>query len=207
MNTFQVKAYYYIGLAQTELEHLSKAENNLKMAYEMSLRENSPSSPAICQAILNVRKKRWELEEYTRMKSVGPLLVEIEDMYKQKLENELKGAEEALTGEELRDEKNYIKSTHEEKIQNIKSIFARGDKKYEQREVPDFLLDPISFNLFVDPVITKSGNTFERSWILQHLKSSNTDPFSREPLRKEDLIPNNQLKYAAEDYIKREGTF
>jgi hypothetical protein len=56
-------------------------------------------------------------------------------------------------------------------------------------------------------VITKSGRSFERSWILQHLKTSSVDPFSREPLRKEDLIPNLCLKSAAEDFMKKEGTY
>jgi STIP1 family protein 1 len=196
-----------MGLAQTALGHLSKADANLKKAYDGALKESSPSSPAICQAILTLRKRRWEMEEEKRMRNVGPLLAEVQDMFREKRDEELEKARGTLSGEELADEEKYIQETYQEKNDQTQSIFARADKKYEQQEVPDYLLDPISFNLFVDPVITKSGNTFERSWILQHLKSSSTDPFSRVPLTKDDLIPNIQLKQAAEVFIAKQGTF
>jgi STIP1 homology and U-box containing protein 1 len=119
-------------------------------------------------------------------------------MFEDKLFYELRKAKETLEPEEFADEKEYLERTYAEKIEQTCSIFAKADKKYEKKEVPEYLLDPISFNLFVDPVISTSGQSFERSWILQHLKTSNTDPFSRRPLRKEDLIPNIQLKAAAE---------
>lgn len=196
-----------MGLAQTEMGHLSKADVNLKKAYDGALKESSPSSPAICQAILMLRKRLWEMDEEKRMRNVGPLLTEVQDMYIEKRAKDLEEARRTLSGEDLADEESYIQETYQEKIEQIQTIFARADKKYEQQEVPEYLLDPISFNIFVDPVITKSGNTFERSWILQHLKSSATDPFSRAPLTKKDLIPNIQLKQASEDFIAKHGTY
>lgn len=173
----------------------------------MALKDKSPSAPAICQAILNVRKKLWEDREKKRLAQVAPLLIEVEDMFAAKLEKELQEAEKTLSGEELADEKDYLQSEHDKKLETIRTIFSRADEKYAPKEVPDYLTDPISFNLFVDPVISKSGNSFERSWILQHLKTSSTDPFSRQPLTANDLIPNIQLKAAAEDFIQKEGTF
>jgi STIP1 family protein 1 len=107
-------------------------------------------------------------------------------------------ATQGMRDEELADELDYLKRTYEDKIRNLESVFAKADKELEAKEVPDYLLDPISFNLYMDPVIVKSGQSFERSWILQHLKTSKTDPFSRERLTEKDLIPNLQLKAAAE---------
>lgn len=173
----------------------------------MALKDKSPSAPAICQAILNVRKKVWEDREKRRLAQVAPLLIEVEDMFAAKLEKELQEAEKALSGEELADEKEYLQAEHDKKLETVRTIFSRANEKYARKEVPDYLTDPISFNLFVDPVISKSGNSFERSWILQHLKTSSTDPFSRQPLTADDLIPNIQLKAAAEDFIQKEGTF
>lgn len=138
------------------------------------------------------------MEEEKRLKKEGPLLSEIKEMFEEKLFLELKKAEETLGPEDFQDEKEYLEKTYADKIQHTCSIFAKSSKTYEKKEVPEYLLDPISFNLFMDPVISTSGQSYERSWILQHLKVSNTDPFSRLPLKKEDLISNLQLKAASE---------
>ncbi|CAN6596574.1 hypothetical protein TRVA0_001S02960 [Trichomonascus vanleenenianus] len=201
------KAYYYKGLAQSELDRLSGAGTNLQKAYELAIDQGSASAAIICREILNVRKKKWEQKERERQKESAPLLAEVREILEKKHHGELRAAEETLTGEELQDEKEYLTNSFNQKIEELETIFARADKKYEPKEIPDYLLDPISFNLFVDPVITKSGNTFERSWILQHLKTNATDPFSRVPLTKEELIPNNQLRTAAEQFIAREGEY
>ena len=59
---------------------------------------------------------------------------------------------------------------------------------------------PISFEIMTDPVITKEGNTFERSAILNWLKGKNTCPLSRLPLFESDLITNKSLKEMIERY-------
>lgn len=120
-------------------------------------------------------------------------------MYKEKLDTEIRKVDVTYTdAQERQDEIDYLTRQYEEKIEHIQTIFERTHSKHEQREVPEYLIDPISFNLFVDPVIARSGQSFERSWILQHLKGSSTDPFSRQPMTKDDLISNIQLKAAAE---------
>jgi STIP1 family protein 1 len=145
--------------------------------------------------------------EERRLANAVPLLADLKALLKDKLDRDICEAEKTLPIDEINDEKEYLQKTYNDKLSELMMIFARADKEYEKREVPDYLLDPISFNLFVDPVISKSGQTFEKSWILQHLKTSKTDPFSRQPLTKDDLVPNLQLKAAAEDFIHREGTF
>lgn len=72
-------------------------------------------------------------------------------------------------------------------------------------QIPEYLLDPISFNIFIDPVISKSGQSYERSWILEHLRKNSTDPFSRQHMTAEDLVPNLALKAASEEFINKYG--
>ncbi|KAK6459310.1 U-box domain-containing protein [Scheffersomyces xylosifermentans] len=70
-------------------------------------------------------------------------------------------------------------------------------------EAPDHLLDPISFQLFSDPVITPSGITYEKSHLLQHLRSKgNFDPLTRAPLQEVQLYPNLVMKDSVQDYIR-----
>ena len=46
----------------------------------------------------------------------------------------------------------------------------------------------------LDPVITPSGNSYERKVIEQYLNTKSEDPLSRAPLTKAGLIPNLALR-------------
>ena len=52
---------------------------------------------------------------------------------------------------------------------------------------------------------TKTGQSYDRSSIMEHLKRSPTDPLTREPLRVEDLRPNLALKAACEEFLEENG--
>lgn len=43
--------------------------------------------------------------------------------------------------------------------------------------------------LMKEPVELPSGNVVDRPIIVRHLLNSQTDPFNRQPLTEEDLIP------------------
>lgn len=61
-------------------------------------------------------------------------------------------------------------------------------------EIPDEFSDPIMGSLMEDPVILPmSRNTVDRSTIRAHLLSSPLDPFNRQPLKIEDVIPDTEL--------------
>ena len=63
--------------------------------------------------------------------------------------------------------------------------------------------DPITFELMTNPVMTKSGHTFERSVIVKHINNYGTNPFTREKLSEKDLIPNRSLKQLIENWCKK----
>lgn len=44
--------------------------------------------------------------------------------------------------------------------------------------------------LMKDPVELPSGNIVDRPIIVRHLLNSQTDPFNRQPLKEEELIPS-----------------
>ena len=67
------------------------------------------------------------------------------------------------------------------------------------------MIDNISFSFMHDPVITRSGQSYERSTIEKHLQTSPTDPMTREPLHKSDLRPNLALKQACEEFLLENG--
>ncbi len=73
----------------------------------------------------------------------------------------------------------------------------------EEEELPDYLLDPLTFEPLDDPVSVPSGYTFSRAVILDQIRRRGTDPFTNAPLAEADLRPNRALAEAVTSY--REG--
>ena len=49
--------------------------------------------------------------------------------------------------------------------------------------------DPLMDTLMEDPVELPSGKVMDRAVIMRHLLNSSTDPFSRQPLSEDMLMP------------------
>jgi STIP1 family protein 1 len=75
------------------------------------------------------------------------------------------------------------------------------------REVPDYMLDKITFEIMHDPVISiKSGISYERNTLLEHFSYGRMfDPVAQMPITERDVIPNRALKEACEDFLSENG--
>ncbi|EFN57802.1 hypothetical protein CHLNCDRAFT_15442, partial [Chlorella variabilis] len=63
---------------------------------------------------------------------------------------------------------------------------------------------PLATAALQDPVLLPdSRTTLDRSTIERHLMSSSTDPFSRAPLSKEQLISNHELRQQIEAWLQQ----
>lgn len=71
-------------------------------------------------------------------------------------------------------------------------------------ESPEEFKDSLMDTLMEDPVILPSGKIVDRSVIIRHLLNSNTDPFNRQPLTEEMLIPATELKVEIETWKKEQ---
>lgn len=61
-------------------------------------------------------------------------------------------------------------------------------------EIPDEFLDPLMATLMEDPVILPSSKqTIDKSTIRSHLLSDPTDPFNRQPMKIEDVVPDLEM--------------
>lgn len=70
-------------------------------------------------------------------------------------------------------------------------------------DAPDSILDPISFSIFQDPVVTPEGITYERSILLDYLhKHRNQDPITKRTIAEKDLAPNLAVKAIVTDYLR-----
>ena len=67
------------------------------------------------------------------------------------------------------------------------------------------LLDPLLATLMNDPVKLPSGITIDRPVIVRHLLNVPLDPFNRQALTVDMLVPDVELKARIEEWKKSRG--
>ncbi|KAI4153488.1 MAG: hypothetical protein L6R39_001555 [Caloplaca ligustica] len=209
-----MKAYYYLAQAQLALHHPNEALSSALTAYELCLdTSNGPfnaNTRNLSELVLQAKKEKWEAKERERIRRRSELLCELEDGLLAMRKSELGDWSVKYQGRpnttEAQEEKSDIEAAYRRKMEELRSTFALADPaNLAPREVPDYLIDNISFCVMHDPVITKTGSSYERSTILEHLKRSPTDPLTREVLTVDDLRPNLALKQACEAFLENNG--
>lgn len=90
----------------------------------------------------------------------------------------------------------------------LQMAYNEYDSKMEEEEdygddVPDEFRDPVMDNIMLDPVkLPSSGQIMDRKNIIKHLLNIQIDPFNRQPLKQEDLIPVPELKNKILEWIQ-----
>jgi STIP1 family protein 1 len=159
--------------------------------------------------VLKCKKAKWDIRERERVRRRGGLLSDLEAMLETEFKKDMDDIEARIeSGETSRtdgqEEKAERKIEFEKKRDDLRTAFAISDPEHHQkREVPDYLIDGITFELLHDPVVTKNGRSYERATLIEHLKRSPTDPLTRETLTIGDLRPNIALKEACTEFIEQ----
>ncbi|KAI1854056.1 hypothetical protein JX265_003620 [Neoarthrinium moseri] len=199
LNLESMKANYYLAQANIELHNYEDALSAALRAHALCISQNDKSLPQVTSTVLRCKKENWEQKEKRRTRENQML----EDELLALMEREKEEMLETCDTEGLRDE---VRGEWDDKASDLRRTFEQarqGDDK--QRIVPDWMIDEISFNIFIDPVTTKTGKSYERASILEHLRRSPTDPLTREPLLPSDLRPNLALRQACEEFLKDNG--
>ncbi|KAF2091418.1 U-box-domain-containing protein [Saccharata proteae CBS 121410] len=205
-----LKAFTYLARAQLALHHPNEAFSSALTAYDLCIRSKTPTRDAatISALVLQCKKAKWELRERDRRRRKAPLLAELEDKLEAAAnEEQAVISEKASRGEigpvQAVEDRSALRQSYDQKIEDLRNLFAIANPdEMEKREVPDHLIDNITFEIMHDPVITKNGHSYERATLIEHLKRSPTDPMTREPLRIEDLRPNILLRDACNEFFE-----
>ncbi|KAL8916416.1 MAG: hypothetical protein Q9172_006312 [Xanthocarpia lactea] len=209
LDNTNMKGFYYLAQAQLALKHPNEGLNSAMTAYQECLKTNNSSTRNVSQLVLQAKKEKWEAKEKERIRRRSALLAELEEDLQRKTGTELRRLDIMCEGREntsdAREEIEEVETTWRHKIEELRTVFAIADGGLQQREVPDYIIDNISFCVMHDPVITKNGSSYERSTILEHLRRSHTDPLTREPLTIGDLRPNLALKQACAEFLDKNG--
>ncbi|KAF2637442.1 U-box-domain-containing protein [Massarina eburnea CBS 473.64] len=209
-----MKGFFYLAQAQLAINHPNEALSSALMAYELCTQSASQTSNAatISALVLKCKKAKWDIRERERLRRRADLLCEMEAILETQWKKDQEDVEARIeTGEigrvEGQEEKASRRSEWEKKQSDLRTAFFLSDpQNLEKREVPDFLVDGITFEIMHDPVVTRNGRSYERATLIEHLKRSPTDPLTREPLSIQDLRPNIALKDACTEFMeKNEG--
>ena len=101
----------------------------------------------------------------------------------------------------------YTKQTTFENF--ISALAERSAELIEEEErgewddTPEEFLDPIMQTVMKDPVtLPSSRQVCDRSVIMRHLMSESTDPFNRQHLTEDMLVPNDELREKIEGWLE-----
>lgn len=202
-----MKGWYMKGQALLGLDRPDPAKVVLRKALTLAISQGSPSAGEISNRILQAYKLSWEKRERQRIRQENKTLdtlckminesklVSIRNIDRSQMEN---ADDYNFAVEQIKHESNSL-------IATLENALGNQDPQQGKREIPDYLLDKINFNIFVDPVVVPSGHSYERNVISEYLKVSPFDPLTRERLTISQLRPNIQLRDAAEDFMEKNG--
>ena len=74
----------------------------------------------------------------------------------------------------------------------------------DAKDIPPIYICPLSMSVMHDPVVGKDGQTYERSYIEEWLKSHTTSPVSRQRLDIDSLVPNIAVKGIIRDWKEKQ---
>ncbi|KAI0970488.1 U-box-domain-containing protein [Xylaria arbuscula] len=193
------KARFILSQCHLATSNHDDALKNALEAYKLARDACERALAPFTAQILRCKKERWDELEKRRYREGQYLERKLIDL----MEGETDAILLSCTDEIERAE---IKQECDGKIEQLRATFeaarAANEKK---REVPDWAIDDITFNFMVDPVMTKTGKSYERASILEALSRHPTDPITREPLYPADLRPNLELKRACEEFLEKNG--
>ena len=85
------------------------------------------------------------------------------------------------------------------KLKKAEELVEQNTINYD--DAPEEFLDPLTYSLMENPVILPSSHmNIDRRTIEDYLLTNPSDPFNRNPLTKEELIPNDDLKKKIDEY-------
>jgi ubiquitin conjugation factor E4 B len=98
-----------------------------------------------------------------------------------------------LRSKHLKDEKDILAwEALSAKFEEAKERLDRAELDYD--DAPPEFEDPIMGILMSDPVILPSKHVVDRSTITQHLLSDPKDPYTRQPMTIDDVVPDEDLR-------------
>ncbi|KAI1420960.1 U-box domain-containing protein [Xylaria sp. FL1777] len=193
------KAHFILSQCLLALNDHDAALENALIAYRLACEVGDKALAPLTAQVLRCKKERWDEMEKKRSREGQELERQLISLIEREKNDNL-----ALCTDEI--ERIEVIQECSEKISRLRATFEAARATTEKkREVPDWAIDDISFDIMVDPVMTKTGKSYERASIMEALRRQPIDPITREPLYPAELRPNLGLKQACEEFLEQNG--
>ncbi|KAI1113860.1 U-box domain-containing protein [Nemania sp. NC0429] len=194
-----MKAHFILSQCLLSLQDVDGALENALLAYRLGSETADKSLAHLTSQVLRCKKERWDKREKQRLREGQELEEQLVSLIKREEWDLL-----TIANTEL--ERAVVQEESEKRIGILRATFeAARSASEKKREVPDWVIDDISFGIMIDPVMTKTGKSYERASIMEALRRHPVDPLTREPLYPSELRPNLGLKQACEEFLEQNG--
>uniref|UniRef100_A0A8C5QZP0 E3 ubiquitin-protein ligase CHIP n=1 Tax=Leptobrachium leishanense TaxID=445787 RepID=A0A8C5QZP0_9ANUR len=209
-----VKAHFFLGQCQMELENYDEAIGNLQRAYNLAKEQRLNFGDDIPSALRIAKKKRWNNIEERRINQENELHSYLTKLILAEKERWVRASGGGGTSSHCSAapcQTLYIRTSpaivfQDKHLLEMDELFSQVDEKRKKRDIPDYLCGKISFELMREPCITPSGITYDRKDIEEHLQRvGHFDPVTRSPLMQDQLIPNLAMKEVIDAFIAENG--
>ncbi|KAJ5646143.1 hypothetical protein N7490_002515 [Penicillium lividum] len=210
-NTATLKSSYYLSQALLGLQRPQEAYDVAVDAYQLSLTEKNVQTENLSRAVLRAKQQIWAAKETSRLREMNETLKSVEELVEKNLERSIAESKAQLDAGEIGEigfgeDCKALREDAEKMIQDVREAFRVASKgEVQERVVPDYLVDGITFEIMHDPVITPSGTSFDRLGIVKYVEKAGADPLTRAPMTVHDLRNNYALKAASEEFLTKNG--
>ncbi|CEL01412.1 Putative U-box domain protein [Aspergillus calidoustus] len=206
-----LKSRWYLAQALLGLQRPQEAYDVAIDAYRASLAGKNPQSENLSKVILRAKQAIWAAKESARLHQMNHTLAKVESLIEADLKSALADVQGQLDRGEIgetgfHEDQKALRDEAQENIKNVREAFRISTNgEVQERIVPDYLIDGITFEIMHDPVIIPSGTSFDRIGITKYVEQSGVDPITRTPMTVNDLRPNYALKAVCEEFLTKNG--
>ncbi|KAJ5805096.1 hypothetical protein N7474_010983 [Penicillium riverlandense] len=210
-NPASLKSSYYLAQALLGLQRPQEAYEVAIDAYRASLSAKNPQTENLSKTVLRAKQQIWAARETARLREMNETLGSVEALIEADLKRGLEELQARLAKGEIGEigfgeDTRALREDKERNVANVREAFRIASKgEVQERIVPDYLIDGITFEIMHDPVITPSGTSFDRLGIVKYVEQSGVDPLTRTSMTVHDLRPNYALKAACEEFLTNNG--
>ncbi|KAJ5229318.1 hypothetical protein N7489_010026 [Penicillium chrysogenum] len=210
-NPVALKSQCYLAQALLGLQRPQEAHDVASDAYQQSLAAKSAQSKNLSQTVLRAKQQIWAARETARVRELNETLGSVEALVEADVTRALAELQGRLERGEIGEvgfgeDQKALREDADAKIRNLREAFRVASKgEIQERVVPDYLIDGITFEIMHDPVITPSGVSFDRLGITKYVEKAGVDPLTRAPISVHDLRNNHALKSASEEFLAKNG--
>ncbi|OQE27930.1 hypothetical protein PENFLA_c005G07649 [Penicillium flavigenum] len=210
-NPVALKSQYYLAQALLGLQRPQEAHDVASDAYQQSLAVKSAQSENLSRTVLRAKQQIWAARETARVRELNETLGSVEALVEADVTRALAELQGRLERGEIGEigfgeDQKALREDADAKVRNLREAFRVASKgEVQERVVPDYLVDGITFEIMHDPVITPSGVSFDRLGITKYVEKAGVDPLTRAPISVHDLRNNYALKSACEEFLAENG--